>query len=200
MQTNVAVGNKDSNISSQSVYFRHFQIQNSRLSMSVIGNILLVISGILCFILNVSLAKSPPQNDGAVGYYWGLMFINLAFAIVMVIATIIIGYAGGLDWISVKKSSRVLYTSVGLVSILVTVAMCALFKYEHGPVPTLLRFYSSFVPLVLPLIVIITGFILVNVTIRNAVPPPMYKWPLIIAVLIGVSGTVSAIREFCIGI
>ena len=164
--------------------------------MSIIGNILLAISAFLFFVLNTSLSKAPPQNDGAVGYYWSLIFLNLAIAVVMIIATIIIGYAGGWDWISTKKSTRVLYVTVGLISIVATIIMSALFKYEHGPVPSLLRFYSSFVPLVLPLIILVTGFILVNSSLRNAVPVVLYKWPLIIAAIIGVTGTVSAIGSF----
>ena len=164
--------------------------------MSIIGNIFLIISAVLFFILNATLSKSPPQNDGAVGYYWSLMFLCLAIAVVMIIATISIGYAGGWDWISEKKSTRLLYTTVGLISIVATIIMSALFKYEHGPVPTLLRFYSTFVPFVLPLIILITGFILVNTSLRNTVPAALYKWPLIFAAIIGVTGTVSAIGGF----
>jgi hypothetical protein len=164
--------------------------------MSILGNFLLVISAVLYFILNMSLVKAPPQNDGAVGYYWSLIILNVAVAILMMITVIIIGYAGGLEWISEKKSNRVLYTGIGMASIVVTIAFSALFKYEHGPVPGLLRFYSSFVPILLPLIIIITGFILVNPSLRNTVPASLYKWPLIIAAIMGVSGTVSAIGGF----
>lgn len=166
--------------------------------MSIIGNILLVISAILYFILNMSLVKAPPQNDGAVGYYWSLIILNVIIAIVTLITAIVIGYTGGLDWISEKKSTRVLYAGIGIISIIVTIAFSALFKYEHGPVPGILRFYSTFVPFVVPLIIIATGFILVNPSWRQAVSPSIYKWPLILATIIGVTGSVAAIGSFVV--
>jgi hypothetical protein len=75
--------------------------------MAVIGNLLLLIAGIITFMLNVgALAKEPPRNDGAVGYGWALIYLNLALIAVMILATVIIGYKGGFDWVSEKRTSR----------------------------------------------------------------------------------------------
>jgi len=165
--------------------------------MAVIGNILLIISTLIFFMLNVgSLSKSPPQNDGAVGYYWSIMILNFVFVIAMLLATIIIGYKGGLDWISTKKSTRVLLVAAGLLTIVFTSTMSSVFKYEAGPVPGLLRIYSSFVPVLVPLVLIIAGFILMNDSFRNSVPIAVYKWPLVLISIIGLTGTVSAIAGF----
>jgi hypothetical protein len=164
--------------------------------MTIIGNILLFISALIFAMSAGSLGKAPPQNDGAVGYYWSLIIVNLAFTIVMILVALIIGYKGGLDWVSAKKSSRVLLVSIGLLTALVTSGLSGILKYEHGPVPGLIRIYSSFVPVLVPLVLIIAGFILLNSSLRNAVPIAVYKWPLALISVIGLSGTVFAIAGF----
>lgn len=165
--------------------------------MTIIGNILLAISALIFLVLNTGgLAKAPPSNDGAVGYFWSIMILNLVFAISISLVAIIIGYKGGLDWVAAKKSNRVLLVSVGLLAAVLTSAISALFKYEHGPVPGLIRIYSSFVPVLVPLVLIVAGFILLNSSIRNSVPVALYKWPLALISVIGLTGTGSAITGF----
>jgi hypothetical protein len=164
--------------------------------MTIIGNILLFICTLVFLANTISLTKAPPQNDGAVGYYWSLIILNAIFIIAMILVTLIIGYKGGLDWISPKKSSRVLLVSIGLLTALTTMVLSGLFKYEAGPVPGLIRIYSSFAPILIPLILIIAGFILLNGNVRNSVPMAAYQWPLILISIIGVTGTVSGVAGF----
>jgi hypothetical protein len=56
--------------------------------------------------------------------------------------------------------------------------------------------YSHFVPLVVPLIMIVCGFILVNGGFRESVPVAAYKWPLAFVGLLGITGTVAAAVGF----
>jgi len=162
--------------------------------MTIFGNILLFISILIFFATNVgSLSKAPPHNDGAVGYYWSLMILQLLFLVVMIFAAIIIGYQDGFAWISPNRSSRILIVSICLLTTIVTSGYSALLKHEGGPVPGLIRIYASFVPVLVPFILIAAGFVLLNVSIRNAVPMAVYKWPLILVAVIGITGTVSAI-------
>ena len=164
--------------------------------MTIIGNLLLFICTILFFVNTATLTKAPPQNDGAVGYYWSLIILNAIFIIAMILATLIIGYKGGFDWISAKRSNRVLFASIGLLTALATMALSSLLKHEAGPVPGLIRIFSNFVPILVPLILILAGFILLNSSFRQAMPVAVYKWPLILVSIIGVTGTVSAIAGF----
>jgi hypothetical protein len=164
--------------------------------MTIIGNLLLFICTILFFINTATFTKAPPQNDGAVGYYWTLIILNGIFIIAMILATLIIGYKGGLDWVSPKRSSRVLFVTIGLLSALATMALAGLLKYEAGPVPGLIRIYSSFVPILIPLVLIITGFILLNSNFRYSVPMAVYQWPLVLIFIIGVTGTASGVVGF----
>jgi hypothetical protein len=165
--------------------------------MAFLGNIFLGLSTIIVFMLNVgALSKEPPRNDGAVGYVWTVIYLNLALIALMILVALIIGYKGGFDWVAAKRSSRFWIVTIVLLTALITTALSSLFRFEHGPVPGLIRLYSHFVPLVVPVILVVTGFILINSTLREAVPVNAYKWPLMLVGVIGVSGTLAAAAGF----
>lgn len=165
--------------------------------MAIIGNLLLAISTLVIIGLNTGkLAKAPPGGDAAVGYGWSLIILNLIFIGLMILVTLIIGFKGGFEWVSTKKSSRFLIVTIVLLTALATSALSSFFRHEAGPVPALLRIYSSFAPILIPSIMIIAGFILLNTPIRNSVPLALYKWPLMIVAFLGVTGSISAIIGF----
>lgn len=86
--------------------------------------------------------------------------------------------------------------ALGLLSALITSGLGSFFRHEPGPVPLLIKSYSSFAPIVIPAVMIIAGFILINHTIQNAVPAVAYKWPLVLITILGITGTASAVVGF----
>ena len=161
--------------------------------MTILGNILLVIAGLI-FVALVSLlfGKVPTRGgDAVIGYTWTIIIYHLLFFAVMTFLFIIIASKGGFDWISSQKTTRYLIIGFGLAAAVLTSALSGLFKYENGPVPALLRFFSGFVPLLIPLILIISATVLLNTGIRDIVPLAFIKWPLIFVAVIGIAGIVS---------
>lgn len=164
--------------------------------MTFIGNVLLVISILIFFMLNTgAMAKPAPGGDTAVGYAWSQIILNLAFVIVMILVTIIIGFKNGFDWVSSSRSNRILWVTVCMLSIVFTAVLSTFFRHEAGPAPVLLKSISSFAPILLPLVMIVAGFILLNRPIRESIPLAIYKWPLIVVSIIGIIGTVSGIAS-----
>lgn len=161
--------------------------------MAILGNLFLILATISFLVLqSPSFRRPPPGGDAGVGYAWGIIIFNLAFAICMLVVTLSIGAKGGFEWVSPKRSTRMLFVTIGVLTTLITCALSSLFRHEPGA-PALLRSFSGFIPVVVPVIMIIGGAILLNAPLRNAVPVALYKWPLIIVSLIGVTGTASAL-------
>lgn len=158
--------------------------------MTIIGNIFLVLSSIIYFILlSTVYGKEPPRGgDAAVGYPMGVMIFTLAFFVCMTIATICVAYKGGFDWVSAASTTRNWLVTLGLVTAVVTLGMAAIFKYEPGGVPVLIRLMSVFVPAFVPLAMIVGGFILLNPGLRAAVPANVYQWPLMAVFGLGMLG------------
>lgn len=160
--------------------------------MVVIGNFLLVLSLIVVFFLNFGvLAKSPPGGDAGVGYAWSIIILNLAFIILMIMVAGIIGYTGGFEWVSSKKTTRFAIVTCVLLCSLFTMGLISFFRHEPGPVPGLLRLYSYFVPFLIPIVMVVAGFILLNAAWRESVPMSVYKWPLIVLAFFGITGTLA---------
>lgn len=163
--------------------------------MTIFGNILLVMAGLI-FMALVSLlfGKVPPRGgDAVIGFTWAIITYHLLFFAVMTFLVLIIASKGGFDWISSQRSTRYLLVGLGLTAAVLTSALSGLFKYENGPVPALLRFFSGFVPILIPLILLISATVLLNSGIRNNIPISFIKWPLIIAAVIGLAGILSGL-------
>jgi hypothetical protein len=163
--------------------------------MAIIGNIFLSIATLIyAIIVSTIFGKAPPRGgDAATGYPMSIILFNLVFLGCMIIAAIAIAWKGGFDWISPNKSSRYLLVAAGLVSAVITAGLSALFKYEPGSVPALLRFFSGFAPAIIPLVLIATGFVLLNPGIREAVPLAAYKWPLVGVFALGILGVAAGL-------
>jgi len=162
--------------------------------MSLLGNILLVIATNIFFgIVSLIFGKDPRGGDGLMGYAWGMIYLNLAFAVVMILASFIIGAKGGFEWVAKTSASRFWLVTIGLLGAVITTSLGGLFRFENGPVPFLIRSTSSFGPVLIPLVLIVSGFILLNSGLKATVPLPVYKWPLVFVSIFGVVGVASAI-------
>ncbi len=163
--------------------------------MTILGNALLVIATLLFLgLASMLLGKAPSgSGDSLMGFAWGMIILNLAFSICIILVYTLVAIKGGLEWAGSSSSQRFWRVTLLLLAALITSALAGLFKYEHGPVPGLLRVYSSFAPLVIPLVLIGAAGILLNDNLRTSVSPSLYKYPLYLAAIIGVTGSASAL-------
>lgn len=165
--------------------------------MAILGNLLLVIAGLTVIGLNTgALAKSAPGGDAAVGYAWSLIILNFVFFVTMLLATVIIGYKGGFDWVSSKRGTRLLIVGTGVICALITAVATSMFRHEPGPTAGLLRAMTTFIPVALPVAMIVLGFILLNNPIRESLPLAAYKWPIVVITAIGFIGAASTLMTF----
>lgn len=166
--------------------------------MTLLGNALMVVATLIFLgLASLLLGKAPAASgDSLMGYAWGMIMLNIAFAICISLVYIVVGMKGGFDWIGSSSTSRFWTVTLLLLSAVITTALTGLFKYEHGPVPGLLRVYSSFAPLVIPVILIGVAMILLNDSLRISVSPSLIKWPLYVVAILGVTGSGSAVWGF----
>ena len=161
--------------------------------MTIIGNIFLGILVLISLVaMNAVFGKTPPTTgDAAVGYPWSIILINMVMLACLVVITAIVMSRGGFNWVSSSAGLRYLLVWSGLLAMVATNAFSALYKYESGPVPGLLKVFSSFVPALLPLIWIVSAAILLNEGLKTSAPAMLYKAPLTLGLIIGVLGILS---------
>lgn len=162
-------------------------------NMSLIANIFLALATLLYFssLSAIYFKDAPKGGDAAMGYVWGLIFIYLGFLICVAIPTGIIGWKGGFQWTGSTGTQRFAWVTATLILSVLAVAVSALFKNEHGPVPILLKAYSLFVPALVPALMIGVGFVLVNEGLRSQIPHALVKWSLVLTFFFGATGTAS---------
>ncbi len=148
--------------------------------ITIIGNILIVIAAFLFIGLTTTLygKGAPGGGDAAVSYYWGIIIYNLAILICLALLAISIGWQGGWDWVASTKSAQFIWVGSSLCIIAMGNALCGLFLHEHGPHNDVIRLLSQFVPLVIPLVLLFASIILINESIRKAVPIEVYSRPI----------------------
>ncbi len=149
--------------------------------MIVIGNILLAFAAIIYIIL-VSAAYGPEPSsagDAAGGYAMSVMLYSLAFTACMSLAAAIAGWKSGFEWLPGGGFMRFAIVAGGLVAVMIVSALATMLKFEPAQqVPFAIRPLTGIAPALFPLILLLAGLILLNPSIREAVPPLVYKIPL----------------------
>ena len=166
--------------------------------MALLGNVLII----LCILITAGLYSvvfgRKPGGDAMVGYAWSLIILSLLFVIGMILTSMVIGAKGGYDWISAHKSSRFWIVTIGILSAVITTALAALFKGEGGPVPGFFRATSHILVVAIPVLMLFSFIILNNPSLRDQLPVVIYKWPLMISFIIGVTGVTAAVGSWFI--
>ncbi len=160
------------------------------LTMTILGNIFLGIAALvfLLFVVSVIGKETPRGSDALMGYAWSIILFYLFFLVCMTIVAIAIGWRGGFDWISPSKGTQFLFVAGGLLATILTAALSGLFKGEPGATAALFRIFSGFAPVFVPLVLLVTGAILLNDGLRTAVPVAAYKIPLMVVFGLGILG------------
>ncbi len=168
-------------------------------SMTIIGNIFLTLATfIYVFILSFAYGDKPPQSgDAAGGYAMGTILLELAFLGCMVIATVAVGWAGGFDWMSGGKSAKWGIAFLGLLTIIFVAALSTMFRFEPVP-PWSIRYLTGVAPAVFPAVLLLAGAVLLNAPIREIIPLPAYKIPLIIVFGISLIACLAGLVELMV--
>lgn len=162
--------------------------------MTIIGNLFLFISAMAYIALAAThLSRQPHSGDYAVGYAWSILILNAALVVSLSVAVLITAAKGGFAWVSSKGSSRFLIVSVCFLSVMGATILASIFRSEGGPTPVLLKVFSSFIPFVLPLVLIICTAILLN---QAQVPTGVYKYPLLAISLLGIVVVTGSMAGF----
>jgi len=167
--------------------------------MTIIGNIFLLFATfIYVFILSFAYGDKPTQSgDAAGGYAMGTILFKLAFLGCMVIAAVAVGWAGGFDWISSGKSAKWAIAFLGLLAIIFVTALSTVFRFE--PVaPWSLRYLTGVAPAIFPAVLLLAAAVLLNAPIREIIPVPVYKIPLMIVLGISLITCLAGLVELMV--
>ncbi|WP_290793530.1 hypothetical protein [Flavihumibacter sp. UBA7668] len=162
--------------------------------MILLGNILLLLASLFYFGLFIVLyVESKPHGDGLMGYGWAVILLNLGLILSMLLVSLLIAYKGGLNWIKGSVWTKFGWTSLVVLGSLLTTAFCALMKYEPGPLPVFFKVISSLGPAIMPPLLILSGFVLLNPGLLSMFPHSFLKWPLLLLAFYGAIGLLSGI-------
>ena len=160
--------------------------------MSIIGNIILGIAALILFSLVNSFYNKPmPGGDAGVGYAWGIIILNMGFVICMGIVALIIAYKGGFEWVAATKSTRTFYVTVSVIAVLIFAGLSGLLIDESGHLSTPVRILVNVCYLLVPILMIVISAILLNPSLKDALPTAVYKWPSIFIAVISLVGLSS---------
>lgn len=166
--------------------------------MTTIGNIILFFAAIIFFGLQfIMFGRYGNQSkDVLLGYAWLSVLLNIAFLICMVVATIIIGYAGGFDWISERRVVRFPIIAFVLCTAMGVSLFGGVFRFETAYMPGILKWLFKVAPLIIPLVLLLSSAVLLNTNLRTSVSENLYKWPLIGIAVFGSLGIASLVYEY----
>jgi hypothetical protein len=145
------------------------------------GNICLVLAALLTSTSISMIFNYKPPHGGAGGveaYPIWILVSHFIFLCLLAIACIAISMKGGFDWISPYKLFRYPLVAIGLLLTVYIATMSAMMMHQSGSIPFLLQKIVQYAFVSIPIILIASGFVLLNDTLRELVPVACYKWPL----------------------
>lgn len=156
---------------------------------TLFGNICLLLAALVSSTLIASAFnyKPPIGGSGGVAAYpiW-MLLLEFAFLCLITLAAFAIARAGGFDWISPNRLIRYVLVTVGVVSAVYMLAAGSMTMENPGSETAIIQWLSKFVLVFVPVILIASGFVMLNGFIRDLVPVFCYRWPLAIMLCMGV--------------
>lgn len=149
---------------------------------SLTGNICLALAALISVALLSPFfqTKISTSNDqGASGYMVIIvLFLSFLFLGLMSIVYFAINKQGAFNWVSTTGSVRFLFLSIGLLSAVIIAAIGVMNRFMPVSSSDILQSLMKAVPVVIFVVLLVTGFILNNTGIREHVNLLFYKWPL----------------------
>lgn len=167
-------------------------------AMNLFANLALMLAVIGYFSLASMAGKPTPGGDYGVGYAFALLFAYTAVAIGISIATAIVLWKGGFDWVTEKTTWRTSLVISGLIALLIFSFFAAM--NNGGGAPWIMRILGkhTIVWALPPLL--LAGFVLVNASLQNIVPAAVWQWALKGVVLISAVSCVLMVGEWLVNI
>lgn len=164
------------------------------------GNLCLLVAALLAGTLYTPLFQhkmSHGNNEGAGGYMIILVVIvHLLILSSLIFAAFAISRQGGFDWLPAQSVSRFLLIAIGLLSAMSISALCLMSRFVPQTSTDFLTSVMRITPALIMVILIGSGFILLNTSLRQSLPAALYKWPLMlmsVGCLLGVLGFTASI-------
>lgn len=166
--------------------------------MNLFGNLALLLAIIGYFSIASMAGKPIPGGDYGVGHAFALLFAYAAVAIGLCIATALVLWKGGFDWITEKATWRTSLVISGLIALLIFSFFAAMIN--GGGAPWIMRVLGkyTFVWALPPLL--LASFVLVNTSLQNIVPAAVWQWALKGVVLISAASCVLMLGEWLVNI
>ena len=143
--------------------------------MSIIANICLSITALIFVVMvkDVHLKTGPRGGDAAMGHAWGVLILNLAFFIFVALSAAAIGWRGGFEWVAAGSGARFVLVALGVLAI---VFASGLSSFGPGPGSKMMKPAASMLAFVVPMAVIVSGFLLANDKLEGGTPTPTARW------------------------
>lgn len=166
--------------------------------MAILGNIFLFLSLLsYCIFLYTGYGEDAKKShDG--GYGMLVLWFALLFTGLMLVVMIAATAKGGFDWVAINPVSRNFIVFGGFLCAMVIMAMSALFKDEGGPVPFPMNYLVNHAAIWIPIVLLMSSFILLNDGFKVSIPAPFYTIPLKIVFGISVLGCVGLLVTWMI--
>jgi len=153
--------------------------------MATIGNFFLGIA-VLCFlwIAYYAYGSHPRSGDAGVGHAWALLIGVFGFVVCLGIVTILIGVNGGFSWVGSSGTTRLLFVLAGFIISMWGVVFFSMGEGVGG-LPKVVGFFVKLLPVLSVLSVLMSAFLLLNVSVRSNLPTLVWRMPIYIALCIG---------------
>lgn len=150
---------------------------------SLFGNICLALAALVSgqMISSVFNYKPPHGGDGgAAGYPIWMLLVHVALLGLLMLASIAIARKGGFDWVSPNAWIRYLLVAAGLLMAVYTLVICAMSMERPGALSDWVRLAMQVAIPGIPIVLIASGFFMLNGFLSESIPGAFYKWPLLV--------------------
>lgn len=155
---------------------------------TILGNACLILAALVSsqMISSTLHYKAPHGGDGGAAAFpiW-MLLVHVAFLCLMAVAAVFIAKKGGFDWISSNKWILFPLVTSGLLLAVILSMISTLAITGIGGVSAMLESLLWYAYIAVPVILVASGFILLNDFLRDLVPVFCYKWPLILVFAVG---------------
>jgi len=158
--------------------------------MAILGNIFLFLSLLsYCIFLYTTYGEDAKQShDG--GYGMLVLWFALLFTGLMLVVIIAVTAKGGFDWVAINPVLRNLIVFVGFLCAMVIMSLSAMLRNEGGPVPFPMNYLVNHAAIWIPVVLLMSSFILLNDGFKASIPVSFYTIPL--KIVFGISILSSA--------
>lgn len=149
---------------------------------TILGNTCLILAALVSNqIISSTLHYKAPHggNGGAAAFPIWMLLVHTAFLGLMALAYIFIAKKGGFDWISTNKWIQFPVVGIGLIlAVVISLASTSMQSENTGLKNAGLEALLRYSYMAVPVIMVASGFILINDFLRELIPVFYYKWPL----------------------